>query len=33
MKTSLPISNHLEHQLEAQYIEKLAPEVQSVKMQ
>lgn len=30
MKTSLPISNHLEHQLEAQYIEKLAPEVQSV---
>ncbi len=30
MKTSLPISNHLEHQLEAQDIEKLAPEVQSV---
>ena len=30
MKTSLPISNHLEHQLEAQYIEKLDPKVQSV---
>ncbi|MBB1564926.1 hypothetical protein HG430_002700 [Candidatus Gracilibacteria bacterium] len=30
MKTSLPISNHLEHQLEVQDIEKLAPEVQSV---
>ena len=30
MKTSLPLSNHLEHQLEAQYIEKLDPKVQSV---